>query len=299
MRRAVSMTSISLACLVGCLTGCTAERGTGEFEPQTFSDTRVTDAGETSSTLGEGPGAGTMAGTWILVHERSSCVLGQEQVTLAKYRLEIEQNGPVVDETRRLCSTELTPILGLGVNIDEAVLESIEFADVDDGIVSTVRVGGTYSSSTEVALWGLDLDNPLTDPIPSDPEDPAVVDADGDENPGVTYVIGESGCERYNSQRQIFRFTGEFVKPNRIDGTSTGLTDLEVYGGSESSCAIAPEIVSNDAHSRFSMARIDGLGGSLNADTDGDGTISCEEINAIEQTLFEPREADNENCQGL
>ncbi|MGM0555829.1 MAG: hypothetical protein ACQEVA_05580 [Myxococcota bacterium] len=289
-----------VASLLSCSAiGCAPERGEGDFEPQTFEADAGTDTGSDGGLgLGEGPGAGTMDGTWLLVHERSSCVLGQEQVTLATYRVEIAQDGAVLEETRRACAMELSPVLGLGVRISDDVLETVEFIDVDTGLVSSLREDGRYISSTEVSLWGLDLENPQTDAVPTDPEDPAVIDSDGDGQPGVTYLVGQD-CQRYNSQRQLNRYSGSFVRPNLLEGESTSVTDLEVYGGSENTCSISPDIISNDRFNRWKMARVDGLGGSFNADADGDGTITCDEITAVEQTLLEKREADRENCEGI
>jgi hypothetical protein len=294
------MTLILLLVGTWCLgmLGCAPERGEGEFEPQTLESDAGSDVSEDGVALGDGPGAGTMDGTWLLIHERSSCVLGQEQVTLATYRVEIEQDGAVLEETRRACAMELSPVLGLGVRIPDDVLESVEFVDVDTGLVSSLREDGRYISSTEVSLWGLDLENAQTDPVPTDPDDDAVVDADGDSQPGVTYLVGDD-CQRYNSQRQLNRYSGAFVKPNLLEGESTSVTDLEVYGGSENTCSISPDIISNDRFNRWKMARVDGLGGSLDADTDGDGEITCDEIKAVEQTLLEMRDPERENCQGI
>ena len=280
--------------------GCGPDRGDGSFDEQTFEDAGTEDTeSDASVALGEGPGAGTMTGTWMLVHERSSCVLGQEQVTLATYRVRIDQDGALLEESRAACAMELSPVLGLSVRIPGNVLESVEFVDVDTGLVSSLREGGRYVSSTEVSLWGVELENPQTDPVPTEADDPAVVDADGDGQPGVTYVIGNNECERYNSQRQLNRYSGEFVKPNLVEGESTSVTDLEVYGGSQDTCAIAPDIISNDRLNRWKMARIDGAGGALDADSDGDGEVSCDELLAVEQTLIEQREPERDNCEGV
>lgn len=279
--------------------GCGADRGEGDFEEQTFEDTGSDVESDASVGLGEGPGAGTMTGTWLLVHERSSCVLGQEQVTLATYRVQIQQDGATLEESRVACAMQLSPVLGLGVRIPDSVLESVEFVDVDTGLVSSLREGGRYVSSTEVSLWGVELDNPQTDAVPTDASDPAVVDSDGDGNPGVTYLVGNNECERYNSQRQLNRYSGAFVEPNLLEGDSTSVTDLEVYGGSQDSCSIAPDIISNDRFNRWKMARVDGQGGSLDADADADGEITCDELIAVEQTLIEKRDPERENCQGV
>jgi hypothetical protein len=306
------------ASLVGA---CSVERGESLFEEQTFTDTGAEMAIAPEGVLGEGDGAGTMTGTWLLAHSGSTCVLRQEQLTFAYYLYEIEQDGRFTTETRRLCRADLTEILGLRPITPDVVLKSITYPPVDRGVVSTVVVGGTYSSSTEVALWGLDLDDPVGDPLPpsvgrctSDGSacdsleepcddgsqceaDPHVVDADGDGKPGVTFLIEGSECRRHVSQRQIVRFNGRFERPNQISGTSLTFAESIIYEASSPLCGISPPLLPNDRHSFFHMYRVDGLGGAVQADTDGDGVVSCEEI---EPFLDQPpilREADSENCR--
>src|SRR6056297_3500614 len=93
------------------LCACEVERGETDFRDQAIADAGTADVGPSADVaLGEGAGAGTMNGTWILRHERSSCVLQQEQLTHATYLVEMQQQGATVAETRRLCETQLTPM---------------------------------------------------------------------------------------------------------------------------------------------------------------------------------------------
>lgn len=290
------LTTYLLACaLVATCFGCELERGESDVADQQRVDVGV-DAGSLGDVgLGVGPGAGTMTGTWLLYHERSTCVAGQEQLTHAAYVVDMHQQGATVVEDRQLCRADLTPMFGMQVRIPDAVYEGIEFVPVDRGLVSTLRVGGTYVSATEVGLWGLEMDDPLVDSMPDEAEDVRVVDGDDDGQPGVTFVVGAS-CERYQSQRQIIKYRGSFSAPNQIDGRSTGVTDIAVFGGSDDLCAIAPAVRSNDAHSRFRMVRVDGRGGSFDADADADGRISCDEALAVSHRVLDEREVDHDNC---
>jgi hypothetical protein len=289
-------THIIAVLIVAFASACAVERGESDIPGQEFSDTGLADTGYNADAgLGQGPGAGTMSGTWLLYHERSTCVTRQEQLTHATYLVELEQHGATVSESRRLCDTQLSPVFGMRVRIPEVVLESIAFIDVDDGVVSTLRAGGSYVSSTEVALWGVDLDQPAVDPVPTEADDPRVLDSDGDGQPGVTLEVG-SGCMRYQGQRQVIKYRGSFTSPNQIDGESTGVTDIAVYGGSDDLCTVAPPVTSNDAHSRFRMVRVDGRGGSFDADSDGDGEVSCEEAMPVTPLVLDEREPDHANC---
>ena len=293
--------------LTTCLSlfGCDVDRGSSDFQSQELSDAvPFQKSGTADVSIGGGAGAGTMAGTWMLIHERSSCVetlKTQEQITRAIYRVEIEADGDFLEESRRLCDISLTPVLDQEISISNEVLASIEYVDVDDGFVSSIRPGGSYTSSTEVAFWGVDpekLDDPRTSALPEEAKKgTAVYDADEDGHPAVTYDLQGGRCERYNGQRQIIRYRGQFTRPNQIDGVSTGHTDIVVYGASESVCGIAPTIRSNDDDSRFRMYRIDSKGGAFDADENGDGGISCKEIRKIPtDEIYEPRTPDHSNC---
>ena len=285
-----------LALLSLFVTACSVERGESDWEPQELADLGV-DSENSEFALGEGPGAGTMDGTWLQVHEGSTCVLNDEQLTHAWYLVEIEQAGRSLRETRTICRVDLSPVLGLRVLIPEATRDAIEFIEVDRGFVSDLRSGGTYTSSLELALWGVELEDPLSEELPDDGEDPRVVDADEDENPGVTFAIDASSCLRFAGQRQAIRYSGTFDAPNSISGTSANITDVEAYGSTEVLCGIAPPINSNDAHSKFRMVRIDGLGGAPNLDENEDGQITCDEASVAFLEVIERREADRERCK--
>ncbi len=286
------------------LSACELERGDSTFEDQQVFDSGFTVDNDTdidadALDLGAGSGAGTMTGTWMLIHEASTCVFSQEQVTTAFYLIDIKQDGegPVLHERRQLCDMRLSAVLGLTPVIPLSVLETIAFTDIDLGLISSLRPRAGYTSSTEVALWGVKLTDPLRDKLPEDPEDPAVFDADNDGEPGVTLLMEGTDCKRYVAQRQIVRYTGTLTTPNQIDGTSTTLTDTEVFSATQPLCAINPPLEANDRHNRFRMVRIDGLGGSFNADSNGDKIITCAEIEPILDLAWQRRAAAKSNCR--
>lgn len=238
-----------------------------------------------------------MDGTWLQIHEASTCVLGQEQVATAYYLVDFEQNGSALRERRRLCEIDLSPVLGMKPIVPAAVLENIDFVDVDQGLISALRPGGAYSSATEVGLWGVALDEPLTEALPTDPEAPQVIDADGDGDPGITLLIEGTECRRYVVQRQIVRYTGSVTAPNQIDGSSATATTTAVLGASASLCRVSPPLEPNDAYSVFRLYRVDGAGGAFNADTDGDGEVSCAEIAPFFDQAWSMRSPVQEHCQ--
>jgi hypothetical protein len=279
---------------------CGPDRPEGLYEPVARSD--MSDANMGAGEMGGGPDmpttvTGALTGTWLLVHSQSTCVLNREQMATTDYLVEITQEGSLLRERRRICAVNLTPLLGTSVAIPAATREAVTFEEVDRGFVSKVGVGGGYTSATELNLWGLALESPATDMLPREADDAKVVDADGDGNPGVTFLISDGECERYAAQRQIIRYHGSLTTPTQIDGGSVGLTEAVVFGATRSLCRIAPPIEPNDAHSLFRMVRVDGQGGGLNADEDGDGKISCAEVAALAPMVLERREADDRRCR--
>ncbi len=271
-----------------------------EVEESTFEDQEVVGEepnGEEpgSDELGAGSGAGTMSGTWMQIHVASNCVFGQEQVSSAIYVVDIETQGKALQEERKLCSLQMSPVLGFEPIVSQEILDSIVTPVIDTGMTTKLVEGGTYVSSTEIGLWGLDLDDPLRDSLPTDPDDPRVIDGDGDGNPGVSMDLDGSGCARYMSQRQIVTYFGTFEAPNDIRGGSATSTENEVYGASGAVCELAPPIEANDAHSFFRMVRIDGLGGSVDA-RNSDGEIGCPQVEPFAADIWEVRAPDNDLC---
>lgn len=281
--------------MASLIAGCGLEAGPSAFEDQEIDPEEHHENEPPSGILGEGSGAGTMAGTWFKFHEASSCVLGQEQVTHAYYLVDIEEHGAGLREERRLCELEMSAVLGFRPLATREVLSSIQFPHLDYGYMSNLLEGGIYTSSTEVALWGIALDDPVGDSIPVEVDDERVIDGDGDGNPGVSLELEGSGCKRFMGQRQIIRYFGTLLAPNDIRGTSTTLTDIEVYGGSASVCELAPDVEGNDAHSHFRMVRVDGLGGAVDAGS-GDATVECDDLAPYIDEIWEPREADDDRC---
>ena len=278
------------------LFGCGLEAGApGEFEEQEL-QTGEREEVEPAEGLGEGPGAGTMTGTWLKVHAASSCVLNQEQVSYAYYLVEFEDDRRGLRESKRLCGLDLSPLLGFRPVASREVLESVEFVEIDQGLVTRYVPGGVYASATEIGLWGLDLEDPLQDDVPTQSDDERVVDSDGDGNPGVTLELEGSGCSRFMGQRQVVRYFGEFVAPNDIRGRTATRTDMEVYGATAAICELSPQVVPNDGESEFRMVRIDGRGGAVDGDENGDGQITCDDVERWIEAIWERREPDASLC---
>ncbi len=282
------------------LSACVPEAGPGYFPVQTA------DAGTEqppATELGGGRGAGDMNGTWLLVHEQSLCValpgstLIDEALAVTLELVRIEQTGGRLSESRDICAINLYPVLGFDSVFPIEAASANNPISVEDSYVTGLDIGASYNSGIEHQLFGLRLDDPLSDPIPETVDDPAVIDNDGDGNPGSTLIAGID-CEMYVVQRSSISYRGEFVTPNQIAGQSSTLYAQRVLDSSQVLCRIPREVTPNDPYSHFQLSRIDGRGGAVNFDDNGDGAVDCDEVLARQASVWNYREPDATLCGG-
>ncbi len=146
--------------------------------------------------------------------------------------------------------------------------------DEVDGVVR-VRRGAT---PTPV---GIRLDDPANEPLPTDPNDPRIVDDDGDGQPGVTVTIrvtDELSGELYIARREIFAYEAFLTDPDTIEGLVTDESEQLVIGASD------PIFASSDANweqhpdlekSPLILRRVD-------------DTWDCDRLRAERDALFPP-----------
>jgi hypothetical protein len=83
---------------------------------------------------------------------------------------------------------------------------------------------------------GIRLDDAANEPLPTDPDDPRIVDDDGDGKPGITVTIqvgDELTGELYIARREIFSYVASVVAPDRLEGTVTDNSEQLVIGASD------------------------------------------------------------------
>lgn len=97
---------------------------------------------------------------------------------------------------------------------------------------------GTYRSTDHVQLWGINLPDPLTSPLPADaleaeesPHKDRIYDMDEDEQPGITLkVSGLVSGEVWAVQRKKVDLEGLVVEPGRMLGLSLNFYESVVLG---------------------------------------------------------------------
>jgi hypothetical protein len=287
------------------LGACEPELGETQFETQVAV---TTDAGmsDDDAALITGQGIPTMDGTWLMIHEQSICVetlgLNAEALSVTTEIITMTQDAGRVREEHRICSIALTKLLDIETVFPDVAAQSHQPIIITDSQVSGNEFGAGYASGVEAQLFGVQLEDPLADEVPESSDDPRVVDSDEDGQPAVTLLISggaaAGGCDMYVIQRSAVRYFGLFERPNLITGGSTTFYTQKVMGATQSLCGVPRLVTPSDPHSRFELHRADGQGGSLNADTNGDGVYSCEEANALTLQLWTFREPDNTLCGG-
>lgn len=83
---------------------------------------------------------------------------------------------------------------------------------------------------------GIVLADPAVESLPTDPNDPRIVDDDGDGKPGITVkiVVGDAiEGELYLARREIFAYEAFLVTPDEIVGTVDDRSEQLVIGASD------------------------------------------------------------------
>jgi hypothetical protein len=152
-----------------------------------------------------------------------------------------EVDGQIVDQSS-FCFSEQRTDQPITTSLSDAATQAIqpppavlEIDTVDD--VLRVRRPPT---PTPV---GIRLDDPFNEPLPTDPNDPRIVDDDGDGKPGLTVTIEvtpEFIGELYIARREIFAFEALLTEPDLLTGQVTDDSEQLVIGASDPVFASSP-----------------------------------------------------------
>ena len=138
--------------------------------------------------------------------------------------------------TMTFCAASVASDQGIEVSISDAATQAIipvdtpvEISESDDGAFRVVR------PPTPTAI-GIELEDPANEELPTDPDDPRIIDADGDGNPGITSSIRVSEDlqgEVYLVRREIFAYDVTQTDPDRLVGTITDGSEQLIVGASD------------------------------------------------------------------
>lgn len=142
--------------------------------------------------------------------------------------------------------------------------------------LSAAETGASFTAGPHIDLLGVALDDPAGDDLPTEPDDDAVVDHDGDGEPGVTVhvdqeIMGEGDV--YVAQRSTTTLEGVVVATDRIEGWIDATPEQSVLGASEWWLELETESIPDPDSSYFVFQEIDTGWG-------------CAEILAAKEDLF-------------
>ena len=146
----------------------------------------------------------------------------------------LDDDGALIDQAS-FCASEQRTDQAIETGLSDAATQAIQppptevAVEITDGVLSLSRP----FSPTPV---GIVLDDPFNETLPTDPNDPRIVDADGDGNPGITVTIKVTDAiqgELYIARREIFSYEATLVSPDRIEGTVIDESEQLVIGASE------------------------------------------------------------------
>ncbi len=148
---------------------------------------------------------------------------------------DLELRDGQVWNVQSFCHADAVSDQGIDVSISDAATQAIIPVDTPvevteaDGALRVVR------PATPTGI-GIELEDPANDVLPSDPDDPRIVDADGDGNPGITSSVRVSDDlqgEIYLARREIFAYDVTQVSPDRLEGTITDSSEQLILGASD------------------------------------------------------------------
>lgn len=175
---------------------------------------------------GGSQGEPDLSGTWAQIQVASEIAkipfIGQvtnRNVTLL--RLTQAQEGTNLTVTAQICAIQVesgTPLVSLA--FPEAFINSLEIA-VKSTTIQPTDGGYRFFQPRFTQLRGVRLEDPETDPLPTEASDPRVFDQDGDGHPGLSVRITLFGFIRgevYVIQRDWTALRGTVDSTDRIDG---------------------------------------------------------------------------------
>lgn len=150
-------------------------------------------------------------------------------------------DGRIVDQSS-FCFSEQRTDQPITTSLSDAATQAIRpppvalEIDVVDGLLRVKRP----PTPTPV---GIRLDDPFNEPLPTDPNDPRIVDDDGDGKPGLTVTIEvtpEFIGELYIARREIFAFEAFLIEPDLLTGQVTDDSEQLVIGASDPVFEMSP-----------------------------------------------------------
>jgi hypothetical protein len=196
-------------------------------------------------------------------------------LSYAVARVELEQGHLVL--VQRGCRVIVESSGPMSVTVPDAMIRSIPEQRSPVDVVEDAE-GLAFSRPEAVTLVGAQLADPVGDPLPSGPDDPAVIDQEPDGKPGATIrMSGVLSGDIYLAQRLRSAYHGRIDASRTWVGQVVDRTEQKVLGSSNP--LLASDIPTRqDPDATRSEVRLVPLAGPMD----------CDELAAQREGLFPP-----------
>lgn len=237
VRLGVAAAAVALA-LVGC-SSSDADGSSGSGDPggsggsSPTSTTTSASASEASSELP--PGAEDLVGRWAHYDVVAYADDAMKTLIISTGFADLELRDGELWNQMVFCHADTVTDQDIDVSISDAATQAIKPVATP---VTVTEVDGKLNVArppTPTGI-GIELEDPANDPLPTDPDDPRIFDADGDGKPGVTSTVKVSedlGGEIYLARREIFSYDVTQESPDRFAGTITDRSEQLIIGASD------------------------------------------------------------------
>ena len=188
-----------------------------------------------------------LSGTWSVDYQTTAVtaipiVRDFHTITRARLVADIDQDGKSLGITTRVCQLDL--------DSDMRVARPVAPRAFGESLSETRRRGELVKNNDDWELrihpvWetvGVQLDDPSEGKLPTESDDPRVIDQDRDGNPGSTILVrGALDAEIYVTQRSWDRWQGRIVDEDTIQGTLRWHTEQSIVGASHRILRRQPE----------------------------------------------------------
>ena len=238
-------------------------------------------------------GAGALTGIFALEVTVRATVVVELEATQT-YRLRLLQRGSEVRLKAEPCSVGLPSVPGVAELAIPPALDSLVRSKIteDEGAFLSAPdpIGATFTPPTFAVILGADLEEPLTDPLPTLEMPDSAIDEDEDGQPGVTIAAETLLCrqpeEAYIALRLLANVTGTIDDLDEFGGVVDATIEPTFLGFSDMCLSAAAELLIEPAPgSAFRAVRMGDA-----QDLDGNGNISCPEIAWLAPQIFPEEE---------
>ena len=161
--------------------------------------------------------------------------LGRRQtgITVSYALHDVTRDGEDLAASTRFCSVEPIPFGGVQSSIRGEFVAAMPSPTVAVSVEGPA--GGPWAVEFEewTMVIGAELENPASDPLPTDKKDARVTDPDGDGKPGASvHLSGRVKGRTYVVQRLTRRMHGTLAADGHMIGTLTGRAEQVTLGAS-------------------------------------------------------------------